>query len=74
MSKKNEIVRHHVSPQRTILAGVAIGAFTGMLGAYLINRRAQRMKKDQPLNVSEALKLGLLIFGLLRAIAALKDD
>lgn len=59
---------------RTLLVGALIGAFTGLLAAMLLNRRAERDEKSTALTAGEGIKIGALVFGLLRAIAALGDD
>jgi gas vesicle protein len=59
---------------KTIFLGALIGAFTGMLAAMLLTRRAEREERSTAITAGEGLKLGVLVFGLLRAIAALGDD
>ncbi len=59
---------------RTIVSGVLVGAAAGLIGAYLLTRRAEREERETPVTASEGIKLGLLIFGLLRTIASLGDD
>jgi gas vesicle protein len=59
---------------RTIFGGVLIGAITGLIAALLLNRRAERNDRETAITTGEGLKLGVLLFGLLRAIASLKDD
>lgn len=59
---------------RTILLGVIIGAATGLAAAMLLNRRAVRDERTTAITAGEGLKLGVLVFGLLRAIASLGDD
>ncbi len=59
---------------RTILFGVFIGAVTGLIAAMLLNRRAARDERTTAITAGEGLKLGVLVFGLLRAIASLGDD
>jgi len=59
---------------RTLLFGALMGAFTGLIAAMLLNRRAEKNEKDTALTAGEGLKLGVLVFGLLRAIASLGDD
>jgi len=59
---------------RTLLVGALIGAFTGLLAAMLLNRRAERDEKSTALTAGEGIKIGALVFGLLRAIASLGDD
>ena len=55
---------------RTLILGGAIGALVGVLGAYLL---LQRMDKNKPpeFSVGEGVKIGVLVFGLLRSIANL---
>ncbi len=59
---------------RTIFGGVVIGAVVGLIAAMLLNRRAERNNRETAITTGEGLKLGILLFGLLRAIAALNDD
>jgi gas vesicle protein len=59
---------------RTILGGVIIGATVGLIAAMLLNRRAERNERETAITTGEGLKLGVLLFGLLRAIASLNDD
>ncbi|MBK7316471.1 MAG: hypothetical protein IPO36_18900 [Anaerolineales bacterium] len=59
---------------RTILFGTLIGAVTGLVAAILLTRRAEKNERETALTSGEGLKLGVLVFGLLRAIASLGDD
>ena len=59
---------------RTILFGTLIGAVTGLVAAILLTRRAENNERETALTSGEGLKLGVLVFGLLRAIASLGDD
>jgi gas vesicle protein len=59
---------------RTIFGGVIIGSVVGLIAAMLLNRRAERNDRETAITTGEGLKLGVLLFGLLRAIAALNDD
>ena len=58
----------------TILFGALIGAVTGLVAAILLTRRAEQDQREAALTTGEGLKLGVLVFGLLRAIASLGDD
>jgi hypothetical protein len=58
----------------TLLAGALIGAVTGLVAAMLLNRRAERNESETAITTGEGLKLGVLVFGLLRAIASLGDE
>ncbi len=59
---------------KVILLGALIGAATGLVAAVLLTRRAEKEEKEAALTTGEGIKLGALIFGLLRAIASLGDD
>lgn len=59
---------------RTIFFGIFVGAFTGMIAALLLNRRAERTERSSAITAGEGLKLGVLVFGLLRAISSLDDE
>jgi len=59
---------------RTLLVGALIGAATGLIAASLLNRRADKNENETALTAGEGMKLGVLVFGLLRAIASLGDD
>lgn len=59
---------------KTLFLGALIGAATGMIGAMLLARRAERDERTTAITTGEGLKIGVLLFGLLRAIASLNDD
>ena len=59
---------------RIIFAGALIGAVTGLIAAMLLTRRAEKNERETAITAGEGLKLGLLVFGLLRAIASLGED
>ena len=59
---------------RVILGGVILGAVTGLIAAMLINRRAEKNESETAITAGEGIKLGVLVFGLLRAISSLGDD
>lgn len=63
-----------MNKSRIILGGALIGAVTGLVAALLLTRRAERSERETALTTGEGLKLGVLVFGLLRAIASLGDD
>jgi len=62
------------SKGKTIFTGVLIGAITGLIAAMLLTRRAEREERSTAITAGDGLKLGVLVFGLLRAIASLGDD
>ena len=59
---------------RTLLIGALIGAITGLVAASLLNRRAEKNESETAITTGDGIKLGVMIFGLLRAIASLGDD
>ena len=63
-----------MNKSRTILFGALIGAVTGLVAAVLLTRRAEKNESETAITSGEGLKLGVLVFGLLRAIASLGDD
>ena len=63
-----------MNKSRIIVGGALIGAITGLIAAILLTRRAERNDRETAITTGEGLKLGVLVFGLLRAIASLGDD
>jgi len=63
-----------MNKNRIIFFGALIGAATGLAAALLLTRRAEKNERETAITSGEGLKLGVLIFGLLRAIASLGDD
>ena len=59
---------------KTLLFGALIGAATGLIAAMMLHRNAERNEKETAITSGEGMKLGMLVFGLLRAIASLGDD
>ena len=63
-----------MNQNRILLFGALIGAFTGLVAAMILQRRAQRTGTELSLSAGEGVQLGVMIMGLLRAIAALGDE
>jgi len=59
---------------KILLAGAIIGAVTGLVAAQMLTRRAEQDERETAITTGEGLKLGVLVFGLLRAIASLGDE
>ncbi len=59
---------------RFLLAGTVIGAVTGLIAAAMLARRAERNERSTAITTSDGMKIGALLFGLLRAIASIGDD
>ena len=63
-----------MNKNKIIFFGALIGAATGLVAAVLLTRRAEKSDRETAITSGEGLKLGVLIFGLLRAISSLGDD
>jgi hypothetical protein len=72
MSKKIEVYQENARP-RILLLGAVAGAVVGLIAAGMIISRAERKDADPQVTAVEGVKLGLLVFGLLREIAQLGD-
>ena len=59
---------------RTLLLGALLGAVTGLIAAMLLNRRAEEEGTELAITAGDGMKLGVMVIGLLRAIASLGDD
>ena len=59
---------------KLLLGGALVGAMIGLVAAMLIDRRAKNNGSETAITAGEGVKLGVLVFGLLRAIASLGDD
>jgi hypothetical protein len=59
---------------RTLVYGVLIGAATGLVAAMLLNRRMVKDNETAAITTGDGLKLGVMVFGLLRAIASLGEE
>ena len=63
-----------MNQSRVLLFGALIGAFTGLIAAMILQRRADRTGTEISLSAGEGVQLGVMVMGLLRAIAALGDE
>jgi len=59
---------------RTLLLGALVGAATGLIAAMLLNRRSEQEGTELALTTGDGMKLGVMIIGLLRAIASLGEE
>jgi CBS-domain-containing membrane protein len=55
---------------RVLIVGGVLGALVGVAAAYLLIQRAEEDKPPK-MNIGEGVKLGVLVFSLLRSIASL---
>ena len=60
-------------PKVLVLGGV-LGALTGLGAAYLLVARSKKHAEPPNLSAMEGVRLGLLIFGLLRQVSLLGED
>jgi phosphate/sulfate permease len=74
MSSKKEIEKREPSSTRPVLVGALVGAGAGVVAAMLLHRRAKKQERDTMITIPEAIQLGLLVFGLFRAISALGNE
>ena len=58
---------------KILLAGGTIGMAAGLIAAYLLIQRSEKEHHVPEINGKEGIRLGLLVFGLLREIAQLGD-
>jgi hypothetical protein len=56
---------------KVLIAGSVLGALVGVGAAYLLVQRAEKKGDTVHVGAGEAVKIGVLIFGLLRSIAQL---
>lgn len=58
---------------KVLLAGAVLGAVVGTVAAYLVVNNAERAGPPK-VSASQGVKLGVLVFGLLRSVASLLQD
>jgi hypothetical protein len=58
---------------KTLIIGAVAGAALGLAGAFLLTRRAEETGTEITVNAGEGMRLGVMIVGLLRAIADLGE-
>jgi hypothetical protein len=63
-----------MNKNRTLLVGALAGAMTGLIAAMLLTRRAEEEGTELSLTAGEGMKLGVMVIGLLRAIASIGDE
>jgi hypothetical protein len=65
-----------MNENRILIFGALIGAVTGLVAAMMLQRRAEQTGSEITLSTGDGIQLGVMIMGLLRAIAALgeKED
>jgi hypothetical protein len=71
MSKTNDQAENW--KPKALLIGAVFGAVVGVGAAYLYVQQAEREGMRPSMSTGEGIRLGLLILGLLRSIAALGE-
>jgi ABC-type Mn2+/Zn2+ transport system permease subunit len=59
---------------KTLAVGTLIGAVAGLAGAFLLTRRAEKNETTVAVTPTDGIKIGLLVFGLLRSLGKLGED
>jgi len=59
---------------KTLATGTFLGAVVGLAGAFLLTRRAEKNETSVAVTPTDGIKIGVLVFGLLRAIGKLSED
>ena len=72
-SSSTEIVAADNWKPRLLVIGGVIGLLSGVAAAYMLAQRAERDGAPPSLSPVEGVKLGLLVFGLLRQVSTLGD-
>lgn len=58
---------------KTLIIGTVAGAVLGLAGALLLTRQAEESGTEINVSTGDGIRLGVMIIGLLRAVAALGD-
>lgn len=59
---------------KTLVIGALVGAALGLAGAFLLTRRAEETGSAITVSTGDGMRLGVMIIGLLRAVAGLGDE
>ncbi|MGE5378243.1 MAG: hypothetical protein ACM3XO_24555 [Bacteroidota bacterium] len=59
---------------KTLIIGTVAGAALGLAGAFLLTRRAEETGTEITVSTGDGMRLGVMIIGLLRAVADLGRD
>jgi len=74
MSEENDItLSGDPMKSKVLLVGAVLGAAVGLGGAYLLAQKAERKGEQIQINAGDIVRLGLLVFGLLRSVSQLRE-
>ena len=62
-----------MNDNRVLFFGALIGAATGVVAAMMLQRRARQTGDEITLTTSDGIQIGVLVMGLIRAVAALGE-
>ena len=62
-----------MNDNRVLVFGALIGAATGVVAAMMLQRRARQTGDEITLTTSDGIQIGVLVMGLIRAVAALGE-
>lgn len=62
-----------MNQNRILLYGALIGALAGVVAAMMLQRRAEQTGSEITLSTGEGIQLGMMVLGLIRAVAGLAD-
>jgi len=71
--EEQELVPYTGWKSKAMVIGAVIGAAVGLGAAYLFTQKSKDESTQPRFNASDGVKLGLLVLGLLRAIADLGE-
>jgi hypothetical protein len=73
-SEEIEVVKDRSWVIKTMAAGTFIGAVVGLVGAFILTKQAEKNETTVTVTPTDGIKIGVLVFGLLRAIGKLGED
>lgn len=78
MARKDiEVKQDEFNPNwqaKTLALGGVVGAAIGLLSAYLLVKNSERTGNRPEFSTREGMKIGVLLFGVVRSIANLWED
>ncbi len=58
----------------TLIVGAVVGTLIGLSAAYILVQTAERENRKPELTPGDTVRLGLVVLGLLRSVAALGEE